>query len=94
MFRRVFLAFTFVAALGAAGLGMNSKATAGHGCYDDFGYSYRYPAYYSYYGYGPRLAYYPSHRAYYGDFDGHRHGYHHHHGHHHHDHGVRISFGF
>lgn len=94
MFRRVLLVFTFVAALGAAGLGMSSKAMAGHRSHDDYGYSNRYPAYATYYSYGPRAAYYPSRPAY-SDFGGYhgrrpyRQG-----SRHYNDRGVRISFGF
>ena len=94
MFKRILLAFTFVAALGAAGLGMSSKALAWHDCgggygYGGYGYSAYEPSYYGY-GYGPRTAYYPSYRYpvyYYGNFDG---GHHHHHGHS----GLSFTFGF
>ena len=77
MFKRVVLALTFVAALGAAGLGMGSKAVAGHGCgygrYGGYGYgghSYRayYSDHYGDWGYAPRLRYYseyPGHVHYY-----------------------------
>jgi hypothetical protein len=103
MVKRVLLALTFVAALGAAGFGLSGAAQAGHGCgygggygYGGYGYgggyghSSYYPSYHSHYGgygYGPRVSYYGGH--------GH-HGYHGHHGHHgHHDHGgVHFSFGF
>jgi hypothetical protein len=93
MFKRVLLSLTFVAALGAASLGMSSKANAygcGYGVYG-VGYGY-YPTYSSYYGYPGsaivvrRAPIYP---VYYG-FDGHRH---HHHRHHRHG-GIRVSFGF
>jgi hypothetical protein len=93
--KRIFLALTFVAALAAAGLGMSSTATAGHGCYDDYyggWYGYRshyYPSYYSYYDYGPSFSYYRSH-----GHRSHHHG-HHHHGHHGHGHsGLHFSIGF
>ena len=99
MVKRVLLAFTFVAALGAAGLGIGSKALAWHDCdsgygyrgYGGYGYSAYYPSHYGY-GYEPRVAYYPSYRypVYYGNFDGD-----HHHDHHdHHHNGLSISFGF
>ncbi len=89
--KRIFLALTFVAALGAAGLGMSSTAEARHGCYDyGFGYSTYYPAHYSYYDYGPRFTYYRSHGY------PHRHHRHHHRGHHHHRDrgGLSFSIGF
>jgi hypothetical protein len=94
MFKRVLLAFTFVAALGEAGLGMGSKAMAWH-C-NDYGYGYRtyYPSYYSY-DYGPSVSYYRSYPTYYGHYDRGHHHHHHHHGHHGHHHGgLRVSFGF
>ena len=95
MFKRMLLALAFVAALGAGGLGMSSKAAA-H-CDDGYGYGsyYRsYPSYYGY-GYGPRVVSYrnyPAYPVYYGGFrDGYRH-------HHHHDDDDRgrvfVSFGF
>ena len=61
MFKRVLLAFTFVVALGAAGVGMSSKAMA-YGCdYGGYGYRAAYypPVYASYrsYGYGGPVAY-------------------------------------
>ena len=98
MVKRALLAFTFVAALGAAGLGVGSKAMAWSDC-NSGGYGYAYPTYavgyagYSpYVGYAPRVAYYPpvpvrGYPVYYGR-DGHRH----HHDHHHN--GLTISFGF
>ena len=88
--KRILLALTFVAALGAAGLGMSNTAEARHGCaYGGFAYPAYYPSYYSYYDYGPQFTYYRSH--------GHRghHGHHRHHGHRHHDHGgISFSIGF
>jgi len=96
MFRRVLLAFTFVVAMGAAGLGIGSKAMAWSDCHSNvvaYPYEY-YPTYAGYAGYAPRVAYYPAYpvrsfpvfygRAY--DRDYHRH--------HHHDNGLTISFGF
>ena len=101
MFKRAMFAFTFIAALGAAGLGVGSKAMAWSDCNSGVGYGVAYPTYtvgyagYSpYVGYAPRVAYYPSvpvrsYPVYYGrGYDGHRH----HHGHRHN--GVTISFGF
>ena len=95
MFKRMFLAIAFIAALSAGGLGMSSKAVAWH-CDDDYGYGYRaayYPSYYGYggYGYAPRASYYRSYPVYYRNYgyDGHHH--------HHHDHDrshVTFSFGF
>jgi hypothetical protein len=89
--KRILLALTFVAALGAAGLGIGSKAEAWHGCHDGYGYGhYGYRSYPVYYG-----GYYPSHsyRSHWRGDRGHRgHG---HHGHGHHDHGgISFSFGF
>ena len=92
MFKRMLLALTFVAALGAAGVGTSSKAMA-HGCgYGGYGYrAAYYPTYASYYSYGyaPRVAYYPpryGYPVYYGGFDG---------GHHHRHHsGLTFTFGF
>jgi hypothetical protein len=88
MLKRIVLASVFVAAFGMAGLGIGKKAMAWH-C--DDGYSYGYPAYYSYYA--PRTVYYRSYPAYYrGFYGGDRHR---HHGHHHHGRsGVSVSFGF
>lgn len=93
MFKRILLAVTFVAALGAASMGTSSKAIAA-GCdqgYYGYGGGY-YPTYAtSYYGspYRPivlRSA--PVYPVYYGGFDGH-------HRHHHHRHsGIVVSFGF
>jgi hypothetical protein len=109
MSKRVLLALTFVAALGAAGVGMTSKAQAGHDCgygghgYGGYGYSDYYPAYVSSYGYAPRFSYYRSagyphfDRHYYRGHHGHRHHGHRHHGHHgrhHRDSGVHFSIGF
>ena len=94
MLKRVLLAFAFVAALGAGGLGMSSKALAWH-CDDDYGYGgyggYRtyYPSDYGY-DYSPRVSYYRSYPAYYRDYrfdDDYRH-------HHHHHSGLSVSFGF
>ncbi|MEX2308543.1 MAG: hypothetical protein WD738_13160 [Pirellulales bacterium] len=94
MLKRILLALTFVAVLGAAGLGMSSKAAAGHGCYDDYsygGYGYRtyQPVYYSDWGYP---TYYRSY-GYPQRYDGH-HRYHGHHGHHHDRGGISFSIGF
>ena len=94
MFKRIVLALTFVAALGAASLGTSGKALAWHDCHGGYGYrAAYYPTYAPYYGYGygyaPRVAYYPQvYPVYYRGFDG---G---HHRHHHHDSGLSISFGF
>jgi hypothetical protein len=78
MFRRILIAATFVAALGAAGLGMSSTAEARHGCYGGghhghggygghhgrgHGYGHGHSAYYPSYGY--RSFYGPSYGAYY-----------------------------
>ena len=101
MLKRVLLALTFVAALGAAGVGMTNKAEARHDCdygyggYGGYGYGGYYPSYYSSYGYAPRFTYYRSHG--YPHFDrhhyrGHRHG--HHRGHHRGGSGVYFSIGF
>jgi hypothetical protein len=97
MFKRVVLSFAFLAAIGAAGLGVGSKAMA----WDDCGSGYRaayYPAYPAYYGYGPAVSYYrPSVVAYRPPLvvrDRHFHDDHHHH---HHDRDrnfVSFSFGF
>lgn len=92
MFKRILLALTFVAALGAASVGTSTKAGA-HDCgYGGYGYrAAYYPGYAPYYAYPayPRVAYYPGSFApvypvYYGG--GPRH-------HRHHD-GISISFGF
>jgi len=95
MFKRIVLALTFVAALGAASLGTSGKAVAWHDCHGGYGYGYQaayYPVYNtSYYGYGyaPRVSYYPgAYPVYYQGFAG---G---HHRHHHNDSGLSISFGF
>ena len=99
MLKRVLLALTFVAALGAAGVGMAGKAQARHDCdygYGGYGHGGHYPGYYSSYGYAPRLTYYRSHGyPHYGRHHhrGHRHG-HHHRGHHRGHSGVYFSIGF
>ena len=97
MFKRGLLAVTFIAALGAASLGVGSKAMAWHDCNGGYGYVAAYP--YSPYAYGsawgPRLAYYPAavpvvrtYPAYYGRaYDRHRH-------HDHYHNGLTVSFGF
>ena len=97
MFKRGLLAVTFIAALGAASLGIGSKAMAWHDCNSGYGYVAANP--YTPYAYGsawgPRLAYYPTavpvvrtYPAYYGRaYDGHRH-------HDHHHDGLTVSFGF
>jgi hypothetical protein len=87
MFKRMMLAFTFLAAMGAVGLGFGSKAAAWDSC--NSGYVYPYPyanpyAYPTYAAYGPSFAYYPTgpirtRPVFYGHNDGH----HHHHDHHH-----------
>ncbi len=85
MLKRVVLAFTFVAALTAAGFGMSNKAMAWNDCNN--GYGYAYPTYYPAY-YVPRVATYRSYPVFYGSFNN---------GHHHHDHhrsGLRLTFGF
>lgn len=91
MFKRVLLAMTFVVALGAASLGIGSKAMAY--CNDGFAYTTAYPYTSTYVSYGPRVAYYPpvpirSFPVVYRPVDVH----HHHHDHHHS--GLSISFGF
>lgn len=90
MFKRILLALTFVAALGAASVGTTNQAMA-HGCgYGGYGYrAAYYPGYAPYYAYPPQVRYYPgsfapAYPVYYGG--GHRH-------HRHHD-GISISFGF
>jgi hypothetical protein len=92
--KRILLALTFVAVLGAAGLGMSSNAAAWHGCNDGYGYGgygYRsYPSYYGGWGQSRHYGGYHSRRDYHGDWHGHR-G--HHHGHHDHG-GISFSFGF
>lgn len=98
MFRRIVLAFTFVAALGAAGVGMASKAEA-HGCgygggYANYygyrnvyysGYPNAYTPYYAGYGYQPVVVY-PG--------GGHRHRHHHHHDYYRGGSGVTFAIGF
>ena len=103
MFKRMMLALTFIAALGAASVGTSSKAMAYGGCrHDGYGYGgyggygaaygYRtayYPTYYPY-PFAPRVAVYPPvYPVYYGGG-----GHHHRHHHNHHRDGVSISFGF
>jgi len=98
MVKHAVLAFTFVAALGAASFGIGSQAKAWSDCNSGYAYSsypYTYPTYtVGYAGYAPRVAYYPAvpvrtYPVYYGrGGDGH-----HHHHDHHHD-GLTISFGF
>jgi len=99
MLKRAVVAFTFLAALSAGGLGLSSTAKAWHDCDDDYGYrAAYYPSYVSY-GYAPRVSYYRSYPVYYRSYpsyyrpyrfdDGHHH-HHHHDGHHS---GVSISFG-
>ena len=90
MFKRILLALTFVAALGAAGLGTSGTAMA-HGCgYGGYGYRTAYypPVYASYYSYGysPQVAYYPSYypTVSYVNFGG---------GHRRHN-GLTFTFGF
>ncbi len=95
MFKRVLLSLTFVAALGAAGLGIGSNANAWSDC--SSGVAYPYPtvaAYPGYVTYAPRVAYYPSvpvrtYPVFYGHVSD---GHHHHHDDHHS--GLSISFGF
>jgi len=95
MLKRVVLSFAFIAAIGAAGLGVGSKAMAWDDCYGGYRAAY-YPAYPAYYGYGPSYGYAPrvvSYRApiVVRDFD----RYDHHHGHHHdRDNRITFSFGF
>ena len=92
MMKRILLALTFVAALGAAAVGMASTAEAGHGCHRGYG-GHGYRAFHSdnYYsgGYGPRFSYYRSHPRqvhYYRGFPHH---------HHHRDRsGIYFSIGF
>ncbi|MCC7475582.1 MAG: hypothetical protein IT425_09315 [Pirellulales bacterium] len=95
MLKRVLLSVSFVATLAIASLAMNSQASARHdhhGCGSRGVYYSAYPGYASYYGYAPRINYYPgSYPVYYGTpYWGHHH--HHHHGHH--DSGIHVSFGF
>jgi hypothetical protein len=85
MFKRALLAFTFVAALGAASLGGSTKVLAWGGCDNGYGYAYGYPTYYSSY-YAPRAVYYPRPLV----ISDHHH---HHHDRHHHS-GLTLSFGF
>src|SRR5215217_7718694 len=98
MFKRTLLAFTFVAALGAASLGTATKAMAWSDC-DRYGAAYPYyPSYaVGYGGYAPRVAYYRSvpvrsYPVFYGHGDYGRHP--HHDRHDHHRGGVTFSFGF
>jgi len=103
MFKRTLVAFTFVVAMGAAGLGIGSKAMAWSDCHSNvvaYPYDYypSYSGYAVYRGYAPRVAYYPTYpvrsypvfygRTYGRDYDR---DYHHHR---HHDNGLTISFGF
>lgn len=96
MLKRVALALTFVAALGAAGLSTSRSAQAYGGCHGPGGYGgygggygAYYPGYYSSWGYAPRY-------TYYGGYGGDVHYYRGNpHRHHHHDHGgVHFSIGF
>ncbi|HVT30755.1 MAG TPA: hypothetical protein VHE81_22295 [Lacipirellulaceae bacterium] len=94
MIRRSMLAVTFLAAMGAASVGFNSKAMAWNDCNSGIGYPYPYSTYAAF---GPRLVYYPTYPirtypAFYANFYGH-HRQHDHHHHHHHD-GVAIGFHF
>ncbi|HEY3392458.1 MAG TPA: hypothetical protein VGK58_07115 [Lacipirellulaceae bacterium] len=98
MLKRALLALAFVAALGAAGMGVANKAEAGHGhFYGGYygGYGTYYPSYYGGYGHGPRFSYYRGFGSHYGHH-GHRSRHHGHHGHHGHGHrsGVSFSIGF
>ena len=98
MFKRALLAFTFVFAIGAAGLGIGSKAMAWSDWHSNvvaYPDPYAYPTYAGYagyYSYAPRVAYYPTHpvRSYpvfYGrDYDRHHHHHKHHKHHKHHSH--------
>ena len=96
MFKRTLLAFAFMAVIGAASLGVSSKAQAWHDCDDRYAAAYPYNTYYATYGaaWAPRVAYYPaipvrSYPVYYSrDYDRH----HHHHRDHHN--GLTISLGF
>jgi hypothetical protein len=98
MLKRAFLAFTFIAALSAGGLGLSSAAMAWHDCDDDYGYRAAYYPSYVGYSYGPRVSYYQNYPVYYRSYPAyyrdHRFDddHHHHHGHHHS--GMSISFGF
>ncbi len=91
MFKRIMLAFTFVAALGVVGLGFSSNADAWSDCNNGYAYSpYAYPTYAAY---GPRVVYYPTYPVRnYPVFYGHVDGHHHHHDHHHN--GLVIGFHF
>ncbi len=98
MFKRVVLALTFVAALGAAGLGMSSNANAGHGCGYGYEYGAYYPSHYGSWGYGPQISYYRGYDRFH-HHDSWHHGHHGHHGHRRHGHhghgsGVHFSIGF
>jgi hypothetical protein len=92
MVKRALLAFTFVAALGAASFGIGNKAMAWSDC--NSGVVYPYPTYaVGYPGYvPPRVAYYPpvpvrTYPVFYGHVsDGHHHDHHHN--------GLTVSFGF
>jgi hypothetical protein len=96
VFKRALLAFTFVAALGAAGLSAD-KAMAWSDCHRT-GYPYpTYAGYADYYSFAPRAAYYPSYPVRsYPVFYGRANDRHHHH-YNHHNHrsgGLTFSFGF
>jgi hypothetical protein len=108
MFRRIVLALTFVAALGAAGVGMVSKAAAhgggcGYGGYGGYGGGYGggYAAYNGYrnvyYGGYPTLypSYYAAGYAYAPPVVAYPSGRRHHRGHHRHDRGgITFAIGF
>ena len=93
MVKRGLLAVTFIAALGAASLGIGSKAMAWSDCNSGVAYS-SYPYTVGYAGYAPRVAYYPyvpvrTYPVFYGPVNN---GYYRHHDHHHN--GLTVSFGF
>ena len=95
MFKRMFLTCTFIAAIGAAGLGVTSTATAWDDCAGGYRTAYYPTAYPAYYGYAPSVAYYrqPLVVRNYGYYDGRYDD--HHHRHHDRDHNfVSFSFGF
>jgi hypothetical protein len=107
MFRRIVLTLTFVAALGAAGVGMANKAAAhGGGCgYGGYGGYYGgYAAFNGYrnvyYGGYPNLysSYYPARYGYASPVVVYPGGRRHHHDHHHHGHhghgGITFAIGF
>lgn len=95
MFKRLMLSSIFIAALGAAGLGMSSNAAAWDDCYDSgyrTAYYPPYTAYPAYYGYAPRVEVYRA-PVLVRNFDIHD-GHHHHHHHDYDRNHISFSFGF